>query len=331
MFSEELRRIAAITSGSTVEPEQWLQRHPEAGSSWPSWPQASHDPITCSVSAAIGSDDRGGYEPAAIDREGYERNGGGDRHSWSEAHAAHHAPAMAQRSDPILPVLGTAIPALRSGRREEGPFGRESPHAPAMAQSERYNPRDTHTQRSEATRARPAWHRAEVGLSRESINSGDTGQGGGHGEAGLRDARAGGGMAPMPEWLQFQGMAPVPLSRSPRTERSRERPAEREKRAVVPERSRSQPEVMGLGGSGLQGYLAHEKPTPPLGKAFSYERGTPVSQGGSGRHVSPRGVSPRGVSPTGASPRGSGLPMQEAWRGGGYLSPRNPEELGVMV
>jgi len=25
-----------------VEPEQWLQRHPEAGSSWPSWPKASH-------------------------------------------------------------------------------------------------------------------------------------------------------------------------------------------------------------------------------------------------------------------------------------------------
>ena len=25
-----------------VEPEQCLQRHPEAGSSWPSWPQASH-------------------------------------------------------------------------------------------------------------------------------------------------------------------------------------------------------------------------------------------------------------------------------------------------
>ena len=24
-----------------MEPEQWLQRHPEAGSSWPSWPQAS--------------------------------------------------------------------------------------------------------------------------------------------------------------------------------------------------------------------------------------------------------------------------------------------------
>ena len=22
-------------------PEQWLQRHPEAGSSWPSWPRAS--------------------------------------------------------------------------------------------------------------------------------------------------------------------------------------------------------------------------------------------------------------------------------------------------
>ena len=26
-----------------VEPEQWLQRHPEAGSSWPSWPQASQE------------------------------------------------------------------------------------------------------------------------------------------------------------------------------------------------------------------------------------------------------------------------------------------------
>jgi len=25
-----------------VEPEQWLQRHPEAGSSWPSWPKVSH-------------------------------------------------------------------------------------------------------------------------------------------------------------------------------------------------------------------------------------------------------------------------------------------------
>jgi len=25
-----------------VEPEQWLQCHPEAGSSWPSWPKASH-------------------------------------------------------------------------------------------------------------------------------------------------------------------------------------------------------------------------------------------------------------------------------------------------
>jgi len=25
-----------------VEPEQWLQRHPEAGSSWPSWPEASY-------------------------------------------------------------------------------------------------------------------------------------------------------------------------------------------------------------------------------------------------------------------------------------------------
>ena len=25
-----------------VEPEQWLQRHPEAGSSWPSWPRGPH-------------------------------------------------------------------------------------------------------------------------------------------------------------------------------------------------------------------------------------------------------------------------------------------------
>ena len=25
-----------------VEPEQWLQRHPEASSSWPSWPKPSH-------------------------------------------------------------------------------------------------------------------------------------------------------------------------------------------------------------------------------------------------------------------------------------------------
>ena len=25
-----------------VEQEQWLQRQPEAGSSWPSWPRASH-------------------------------------------------------------------------------------------------------------------------------------------------------------------------------------------------------------------------------------------------------------------------------------------------
>ena len=28
-----------------VEPEQWLQRHPEAGSSWSSWPKASHPPF----------------------------------------------------------------------------------------------------------------------------------------------------------------------------------------------------------------------------------------------------------------------------------------------
>ena len=27
-----------------VGPEQWLQLHPEAGSSWPSWPEAAHSP-----------------------------------------------------------------------------------------------------------------------------------------------------------------------------------------------------------------------------------------------------------------------------------------------
>ena len=31
----------AIQLNSTARPEQWLQRHPEAGSSWPSWPEAS--------------------------------------------------------------------------------------------------------------------------------------------------------------------------------------------------------------------------------------------------------------------------------------------------
>jgi len=35
-----------------VEPEQWLQRHPEAGSSWPSWPQASQQ--VSDVAAARG-------------------------------------------------------------------------------------------------------------------------------------------------------------------------------------------------------------------------------------------------------------------------------------
>ena len=32
---------SAPLTGRTVEPEQWLQRHPEAGSSWPSWPRFS--------------------------------------------------------------------------------------------------------------------------------------------------------------------------------------------------------------------------------------------------------------------------------------------------
>ena len=34
VFQERSARYRA------VEPEQWLQRHPEAGSSWPSWPKA---------------------------------------------------------------------------------------------------------------------------------------------------------------------------------------------------------------------------------------------------------------------------------------------------
>jgi hypothetical protein len=28
-----------------VEPEQWLQRHPQAGASWPSWPQGSQTAV----------------------------------------------------------------------------------------------------------------------------------------------------------------------------------------------------------------------------------------------------------------------------------------------
>jgi len=38
LFQETSARYRAL------EPEQWLQRHPEAGSSWPSWPKASHSP-----------------------------------------------------------------------------------------------------------------------------------------------------------------------------------------------------------------------------------------------------------------------------------------------
>ena len=34
--------IATSARYRAVEPEQRLQRHPEAGSSWPSWPQTSH-------------------------------------------------------------------------------------------------------------------------------------------------------------------------------------------------------------------------------------------------------------------------------------------------
>ena len=37
------------TSEKTCEPEQWLQRHPEAGSSWLSWPKASQCGYRCHV------------------------------------------------------------------------------------------------------------------------------------------------------------------------------------------------------------------------------------------------------------------------------------------
>jgi len=30
-----------VLGGGAFSAEQWLQRHPEAGSSWPSWPKAS--------------------------------------------------------------------------------------------------------------------------------------------------------------------------------------------------------------------------------------------------------------------------------------------------
>ena len=37
-----------------VEPQQWLQRHPEASSSWPSWPQASKEgATTCDILAEV--------------------------------------------------------------------------------------------------------------------------------------------------------------------------------------------------------------------------------------------------------------------------------------
>jgi len=36
VFQETSARYRAVV------PEQWLQRHPEAGSSWPSWSKASH-------------------------------------------------------------------------------------------------------------------------------------------------------------------------------------------------------------------------------------------------------------------------------------------------
>ena len=36
-----------------MEPEQRLQRHPEAGSSWPSWPKASHHEQVRALALAV--------------------------------------------------------------------------------------------------------------------------------------------------------------------------------------------------------------------------------------------------------------------------------------
>ena len=54
-----------------VEPEQWLQRHPEAGSSWPSWPQASQMGAQTVVSRPLICTTQGpswGYSKANFDR-----------------------------------------------------------------------------------------------------------------------------------------------------------------------------------------------------------------------------------------------------------------------
>ena len=49
---------ARTTRYKAAEPEQWLQRHPEAGSSWPSWPKASK---SAALASSLG---------AASEREG---------------------------------------------------------------------------------------------------------------------------------------------------------------------------------------------------------------------------------------------------------------------
>ena len=53
LFQETSARYRA------VEPEQWLQRHSEAGSSWPSWPKASRElgPFDADISKELISGD----------------------------------------------------------------------------------------------------------------------------------------------------------------------------------------------------------------------------------------------------------------------------------
>ena len=42
------------TPYGAVKPDQWLRRHPEAGSSWPSWPKASQpSPLVPSTSGGL--------------------------------------------------------------------------------------------------------------------------------------------------------------------------------------------------------------------------------------------------------------------------------------
>ena len=48
LWAGQNRLVSVPATIGTPPPEQWPQRHPEAGSSWPNWPQASHStpPVT---------------------------------------------------------------------------------------------------------------------------------------------------------------------------------------------------------------------------------------------------------------------------------------------